>query len=96
MSTLVKKNGVKLYTPTGDVAGECSMNAIQGEMDVVSDTREVYSGIYVTGMAANAVYGSPRMGPIFGGMLLSGRKAAEIVINRKKEVAHGKNNSRNK
>lgn len=79
VSTLVKKNGVKLYTPTGGVAGECSMNAIQGEMDVVSDTREVYSGIYVTGMAATAAYGGQRMGPIFGGMLLSGKRVANLI-----------------
>jgi len=31
-------------------------------------------------MAANAVAGSPRMGAVFGGMLLSGKKAAEIAI----------------
>jgi uncharacterized protein (DUF39 family) len=32
-------------------------------------------------MAANAFFGSPRMGAIFGGMLLSGKRASEIIIN---------------
>jgi thiamine thiazole synthase len=31
-------------------------------------------------MAANAVYGSPRMGAIFGGMLLSGKKVADLAM----------------
>jgi thiamine thiazole synthase len=31
-------------------------------------------------MAANAVFGSHRMGAIFGGMLLSGRRAAELAV----------------
>jgi ribulose 1,5-bisphosphate synthetase/thiazole synthase len=37
-------------------------------------------------MAANAVFGGPRMGAIFGGMLLSGKKIAELAINLLKEI----------
>ena len=77
--TLVRKNGVKLNTPTGDVAGETSMFAIQGEEDVVKNTAEVYPGMFVAGMAANAAFGGQRMGPVFGGMILSGKKVAKLI-----------------
>ncbi len=33
-------------------------------------------------MAANAVMGAPRMGPIFGGMLLSGEKVAREILDK--------------
>jgi thiamine thiazole synthase len=51
-----------------------------GERELIENTKEVYPGLFVAGMAANAVYGSPRMGAIFGGMLLSGKRAAELVM----------------
>jgi thiamine thiazole synthase len=58
------------------------MNAEIGEKAVVENTREVYPGLVAAGMCANTVYGAHRMGPIFGGMLLSGKKAAEIILKR--------------
>jgi thiamine thiazole synthase len=76
----VRKEGVSLSTPTGDVMGERSMCADEGERAVVSRTGEVCPGLYVAGMSAGAVHGAPRMGPIFGGMLLSGRRAAELIM----------------
>lgn len=75
-----RKLGVRLNTPTGDLVGELPLWADQGEPFTVANTREVYPGLYATGMAANNVFGGPRMGPIFGGMLLSGRKVAEELI----------------
>lgn len=79
VNTLVRKNDVKLFTPTGSVPGELSMYAVSGERDVVANTREIYPGLFVAGMAANAVFGGHRMGPIFGGMLLSGKRVANLV-----------------
>ncbi|MBA3044250.1 thiazole biosynthesis protein [archaeon] len=73
---------VERKTGTLKVKGEKSMDAALGEKTVVENTKEVYPGLYVAGMAANAVYGSPRMGPIFGGMLLSGKKAAEMIMKK--------------
>jgi len=64
------------------IKGEKCMDAAFGEKTVVENTKEVYPGLYVAGMAANAVFGSPRMGPIFGGMLLSGKKAAEMIMEK--------------
>ncbi|MFH0847431.1 MAG: sulfide-dependent adenosine diphosphate thiazole synthase [Chloroflexota bacterium] len=75
----VRKVGAKLRTTTGGLLGEKSMWAEVGEREIVANTKEVYSGLMVAGMAVNAVFGLPRMGAIFGGMLLSGKKAAELA-----------------
>ncbi|MDO9534966.1 MAG: sulfide-dependent adenosine diphosphate thiazole synthase [Bacillota bacterium] len=75
----------KLFTKTGKIMGESSMWAESGESFLLEYTREVYPGLYVAGMSASAVYSGHRMGPIFGGMLLSGRKVArEIDASLKK------------
>ncbi|HDD43749.1 MAG TPA: ribose 1,5-bisphosphate isomerase, partial [Candidatus Desulfofervidus auxilii] len=50
----------------------------------VENTKEAYPGVFVAGMAANATFGSYRMGPIFGGMLLSGEKVAQLIRERLK------------
>lgn len=82
VNKLVDCMGNILDTPDGKVQGEAAMWAEQGEKDVIENTREVFPGLFVSGMAANATFGGHRMGPIFGGMLLSGRKAArEIAQN---------------
>lgn len=80
--TVARKNGIRLDTETGAVIGERSLDVIAGEEEVVNGTKEIYPGLYVCGMAASAVSGTPRMGPIFGGMLMSGKKVAEMIIER--------------
>ncbi len=77
-----QKSGEKLLTPTGGVIGEKPMWAQEGEKAILVNTKEVFPHLYVCGMAANAVFGAPRMGPIFGGMLLSGQKVARLVAER--------------
>ncbi len=78
--TLVRKMNIHLDTPTGGIIGEKSLAADAGELQAVENTQEVYPGLFVSGMAANAVLGGHRMGPVFGGMLLSGRKAAQSIL----------------
>ena len=77
---VVNKLGGRLRTEGGGIMGERSMWAEVAERKIMENTREVYPGLIVAGMAANAVCGTPRMGPIFGGMLLSGKRAAEVAI----------------
>ncbi|MFH2138874.1 MAG: sulfide-dependent adenosine diphosphate thiazole synthase [Candidatus Omnitrophota bacterium] len=80
---LERKNpSVRLKTKTGKVIGEKSMWADKGEKSIALHTKEVFPGLVVSGMAVNAVYGLPRMGAIFGGMLLSGKRAAELILSK--------------
>ncbi|MHA1273838.1 MAG: sulfide-dependent adenosine diphosphate thiazole synthase [Promethearchaeota archaeon] len=84
-TVLRKIPGAKLNTPTGDIIGELPMNAELGEKILIETTKEIYPGLFVAGMAANACSGGQRMGPIFGGMLLSGRKCANLIIEKLRE-----------
>jgi len=68
--------------------GEKSAWAEVSERLVVEHTGRVAPGLYVAGMAVSAVHGLPRMGPIFGGMLMSGKKVAEVVAKDLAEVAY--------
>ncbi|MBP2133386.1 thiamine thiazole synthase [Methanomicrobium sp. W14] len=71
---MVKNKGGKL-----EIKGEGFMWAEKAESNILMHTKEVFPGLIVTGMAANAVGGENRMGPVFGGMLLSGEKAAGLA-----------------
>jgi thiamine thiazole synthase len=79
-----QKNNISLKTTDGKIQGERSLSVELGEKETVQNTSEIFPGLFVSGMAANAVHGGFRMGPIFGGMLLSGKKAAELILNELK------------
>jgi len=80
LHVIERKADLALNTETGTILGERSMWADKAERVTIENTKEICPGVFVAGMAANAAFGGPRMGPIFGGMLLSGKKAAELII----------------
>ncbi|MBU1740284.1 MAG: sulfide-dependent adenosine diphosphate thiazole synthase [Proteobacteria bacterium] len=82
MAVIQRKVDQKLLTPSGRLEGERSMWAERAETDTLKNTKEAFPGVIVAGMSANATFGSYRMGPVFGGMLLSGEKAARIIDER--------------
>ncbi len=65
-----------------DMKGEGALWIEASEEGVVEKTAEVYPGLVVTGMAVAAVHGLARMGPTFGSMVLSGKRAADIVLEK--------------
>jgi thiamine thiazole synthase len=85
----VQRQGVKLETPTGRIVGQGPMHVVEGERFVVEHTGRVCPGLYVSGMAVCVVFGGPRMGPIFGGMLMSGRKVAQLIAAELKQSGRG-------
>jgi sulfide-dependent adenosine diphosphate thiazole synthase len=80
LKVIARKADMKFNTITGQIMGERSLWADKAEKLTIENTKEICSNVYVAGMSANAAFGGPRMGPIFGGMLLSGKKVAEQII----------------
>jgi thiamine thiazole synthase len=65
---------------------EYFMNVETSESGVVEKTGEIFPGLWVAGMSVCDTYNLPRMGPIFGGMLKSGKKVAELISEKIKSA----------
>ena len=58
----------------------------EGEEHVVHKTGEVFPGLIAAGMSVTETHGLARMGPTFGSMLFSGKRAAEITAAKIKQL----------
>ncbi len=89
---VVKIVSEKIGLKDGFVGREGSMWIEKAEKATINNTKEIYPNLIVAGMAANGVAGLPRMGPVFGGMFLSGVKAAKLALMKINGGRFKKNN----
>ncbi|KAK3238526.1 triosephosphate isomerase [Cymbomonas tetramitiformis] len=81
-------SGVKRLMDIGmiaDVPGMSALDMNTAEDAIVAGTQEVVPGMILAGMEVAEINGSPRMGPTFGAMMESGRKAAQLALESLKQ-----------
>ena len=64
-----------------DMTGMGALDMNTAEDGVVAGTREVVPGLILAGMEVAESNGAARMGPTFGAMMISGRKAAYLALD---------------
>lgn len=79
-ATSVKRLARLGMVPGGEVPGMGALDMEAAEGRIVCGTREVVPGMVLCGMELAEVDGSPRMGPTFGAMIVSGRRAAHVAL----------------
>ncbi|KAG2426633.1 hypothetical protein HXX76_012947 [Chlamydomonas incerta] len=79
-ATGVKRLARLGMVPGGEVPGMGALDMEAAEGSIVNNTREVVPGMVLTGMELAEVDGSPRMGPTFGAMIVSGMRAAHMAV----------------
>ena len=56
------------------------------EKSIVAHTKEVFPNLIIAGMAVSEHFGLSRMGPTFGGMLLSGVEAGNLALSQLEKI----------